>query len=313
MSSALEMQEACASALPLWQKNVATSRQQIEEAVTALTRRFSEIVERLETTTGASKHSASQGADSPVALIDRSRAELADIIDTLKAVRSSRDALAEEIRALAGFTQELQQMARAVESLAFQTSILALNAAIEAAHAGESGKGFAVVAQEVGNLSKASRDTGKGIAKKLDSLNDALKKVTQKNEIVSSRDAEAVMNTEALINGVLTRFGEMTQRLGNTAERMRVEGEAITGQIGEALVHLQFQDRVGQILQHVETSMERLQGRFAAAALAGDRSPSQAVQDYLGEMAQSYTTEEQRRNHAGLDEEPVAPQAVTFF
>jgi methyl-accepting chemotaxis protein len=313
MSPASAMQEACSQALPIWQKNVATSRKQIEEAVIALTRRFSGIVEKLEASSVTSKQAADTGSDGAVSLIDRSRAELTDVIENLKAVRSSRDALAEEIRTLANFTQELRQMASAVETLAFQTSILALNAAIEAAHAGAAGKGFAVVAQEVGNLSKASRDTGKGIARKLEALNDSLKKVTDASERVSSRDAAAVVNTETLINGVLTRFGDMTQRLSGTAERMRTESQAITAQISEALVHLQFQDRVGQILQHVETSMERLHEQFALAPLDSSVTPSQAVQDYLGEMARTYTTDEQRRIHAGLADQPVTTQEVTFF
>jgi methyl-accepting chemotaxis protein len=299
--------------LPIWARNVAACRKQIEEAVTALTHRFSGIVDRLEASAAASERAAGKGSDGAGALIESSRTELADVIESLKEVRSSRDALANEIRTLGKFTQELQAMVADVETIAFQTGILALNAAIEAAHAGAAGRGFAVVAQEVGNLSKASRETSNRIAKKLTTLNDSLTKITTANEQASARDTQVVETTETLINGVLTRFGDMTERLGSTANRMQAESRGINAQIGDALVHLQFQDRVGQILQHVEKSMVGLHEQMARAPEGETGEAPEHVEQYLGEMARTYTTDEQRRIHAGLKEQAVAPQEVTFF
>ncbi len=54
--------------------------------------------------------------------------------------------------------QEITQIAKAIEDIAFQTSILALNASIEASRAGTAGKGFAVVAKEVKQLASKSAE-----------------------------------------------------------------------------------------------------------------------------------------------------------
>jgi methyl-accepting chemotaxis protein len=289
---------AALQSVPIWARQVETARRQTEEAIVALTARFAGTVNRLDKMLGSQdgRGNSQQWRDAT----RENESDLTLVVDALKAIQKSRDELATEIRTLAGYTDELRKMASDVESIAFQTNMLALNAAIEAAHAGTAGQGFAVVAHEVRNLSTAARDTGKRITQKVGAVSDALVKIGASSERLSERDEKAVKVSEDRIESVLGRFAANAARLEHVAEESRTQSAQIKGEIGEALVQLQFQDRVGQILAQVVSTMH-------------DVGTATGAQEHMQKMMRSYTTEEQRRNHQGLVSEAVASQDVTFF
>ena len=305
----------CLGALPIFARQIENARQQSEDAILALSTQFRGIVTSLDGAMAASEKGSGDGGRDLRAAMDEGKQQLLKVIDALTSVRDSRAALVSEIRSLNVYTVELADMAKDVEMIAFKTNMLALNAAIEAAHAsGEVGRGFAVVANEVRQLSIASRDTGKTIGAKIAVINDTLKSIVGANEQAVEREASAVKDSEERIGSVLEEFGGMTERLLKSAEQFRSEGESIKNEVMESMVQLQFQDRVGQILSHVVKSIGDLSENAAAMDAAGNGAEAdQAAVDYLAEIAQSYTTDEQRRIHEGAAASVVAPQAAEFF
>lgn len=298
-----------AEALPIWEKQIESARRQTEEGVVALIARFEGIVNRLDRALGATD--TASGTKVITQDAEEGERHLAEVVQALKLIQQSRDALAADIRALVNHTDELRKMSSDVESIAFQTNMLALNAAIEAAHAGAAGKGFAVVAHEVRALSEAARSTGKRITGTVGLISSALVEIGAKNERVSSRDQQSVTDSQEHIRTVLERFKERTTELAEAAQQSQRASESIKSEVCESLVQLQFQDRVGQILQHVVRSMQRAQSLPESAG--SQSSAREQVQQHLESMMSSYTTDEQRQLHRGLGTQTAAPQDVTFF
>jgi methyl-accepting chemotaxis protein len=253
-----------AGTLSIWAKQIENARQQTETAITDLTMRFGDIVQKMDA--GIDRSRQESEAHASEAELDGKQAEryLNQVVTALREIQHSRDVLTAEISSIVAYTAELQKMAEDVKMIAFQTNMLSLNAAIEAAHAGESGKGFAVVAHEVQMLSKASRDTGQNINQRIEAITTALRNIDEHNKSVSGVDAEAIRSSEENIRTVLDRQRERAAQSAAAAHAARSENNTIKNDVEDALVQLQFQDRVSQILSQIAGTMEQAEAPAAA-------------------------------------------------
>ena len=299
--------------VPVWSRQLDTSRTQSESAVTALSQRFAGIVARLAENERVSRDIAN-GSDNEgglgVALGD-SEQRLTQLVAALGEVVDEKRQMLAELDELEGSIDALNEMARDVAAVAEQTNLLALNAAIEAARAGEAGRGFSIVAEEVRQLSQLSGETGRRIGTNVAAISNAIRGALETARSSADRDQKAISEAEMVIHEVVDNFRTTGEGLVRSAELLRESNQATHVEVEQAIVELQFQDRVSQILAHVHESMKTVSEQAAGEEAGG----AVMVEELLERLEASYAMAEERSNHLGQ----VAAAAegsggdVTFF
>jgi methyl-accepting chemotaxis protein len=290
--------------VPLWSSQTANAKRESEEAVIGLASAFANMQGQLKEASGLRGREDATLISETLA---RSETSLSAIVVALEESQALRGELLQRIEGLASITGELSGLSSEVAAIAAQTNLLALNAAIEAAHARELGKGFAVVADEVRKLSERSGTAGNLITERIALVNRTLQETLEESQAFADKESEGIAKAAITIQGVLFGFSEAAEHLTASTRRLEAVGAEVDQEVSETIVHLQFQDRVSQILQNVVQDMEKFTEHMAHPASALDEAR------WLEALERTYTTLEERAIHRGQETSRDTSDDITFF
>lgn len=194
---------------------VNTSATQVAEASSSLSQGASEqaaAVEQLAATihqiTGQVKENAEASQNAQTLItdvrtgIEGSNAEMQNLTDAMQTIAKRAD--------------EINNIIKIIDDIAFQTNILALNAAVEAARAGTAGKGFSVVADEVRSLAAKSAESVKDTSVLIEACNEAIRdgsRIAAETAAELQSVVDKTITSAELVTTISTACAEQSDRL----------------------------------------------------------------------------------------------------
>jgi methyl-accepting chemotaxis protein len=206
-----------------------------------------------------------------------------------------------------------------IDGISKQTNLLALNAAIEAARAGESGRGFAVVADEVRKLSGRSEQFSRQIRGNVTdvraSIVDAEKSISQ----MASLDMNFALESKSKMDQTLAHVNAMNKNMVKVIEDQRTIAGEVEQVVGRAVTSLQFQDMVGQLIQHthtrvssMETAWQRL-GEWANEAQQGQAASPERISQMRQEISDIFTEAERLSERSPVRQDKLESSDIDLF
>jgi methyl-accepting chemotaxis protein len=294
--------------VPVWSAHVTSCREQMADAVGGISTQFAGIVDDLAIAL------TSTGDGSQASVFDESRRRLGGVVGTLDAALELKNRTLADLRTLLALNDEMRTMTAEVKRISSQTHLLALNAAIEAARLGTAGQAFAVVAVEVRRLADQSAGTSDRIAAKAAEVGSAIDAVLTGAQESSAHEEVAVAEANGEVHMVLTDLQAVVCDLQSSSDRLAGAASNIKGEVARSVVALQFQDRICQVLEHLEESMDSVPALVGADEDEPWTGPmgfdSRAV---LAAMEQNYTMQGESSTHVSGSAAGVPDSEITFF
>ena len=221
-------------------------------------------------------------------------------------------------------TSEVRDMLGEIEGVAKQTNLLVLNTAIEAAQTNTAGQDFALVADEVRDLSERTNHFSKQIRGSLSNMQVTIAATEQ--AIIQAADKEMMfaLTLKANVEQAMNDIEAMGRRTGDTVGELSGIAMQVESAVSEAIVSLQFQDMLTQLLGHVSRRLDVLDEAIGdeqrlAAVLRDTSDPAStlralgAIREHVDLLAEKMSTLQQRVSKNPVSQSGFASGGIELF
>ncbi len=299
-----------AQVVPVWGKQIDIAREAAATGLAQLLDSFSHMAGALGslgdnlgnvsagtgTGTGTSTSASADGGAIDAALASQAPA-LATLLAPSQRAFDQRDAVVAELIHCANAVEALRQLGRQAREIGKHTRLVAFNASIEANRGNSGGKDSSAqaIAAETRALAARMAEVGDQIGNLVGRLDTALTGQRLRAEIDDTSPdelrLELALRAREALTGLLRSMGSAMQDAG----AVKASSRALRTQLEATFVHLQFGDRLNQMLDSVGNDMQN----FARWVAANPCATQSDAAEWLDNLAARYTMAEQRAQHHG--------------
>jgi methyl-accepting chemotaxis protein len=220
------------------------------------------------------------------------------IEELIEEFQKIRDGYSTEMETIERTMKEVDSFTDAITDLSERTSVLAINASIEAARAGSAGKGFAVIAGEVQKLAGNTKEIAEQINTTVEESVHRVKNSIEQYGTRIQRSVEKLESSGSEHAELVERLTPQVEKISDVVHQSQELSESVTSDLNEVTVHLQYQDTVRQVLEHMIEALEKMTEKGRELAGDPDSVPPEEAKRIREEMMSIvsgfFTTREER-------------------
>jgi methyl-accepting chemotaxis protein len=199
-----------------------------------------------------------------IKLTDQNMANMRNAANEMQQIYKATQDSRAIITRLGEKSNEIENIAQIIKSMANSTNLLALNASIESARAGEQGKGFAVVASQIRVLAEQSKAAAENISELvhtvLEDTNEAVHSMDYNTNLVDKglNLIQIADNSSEELAKAIEKMNDMAQRVAVLSSTVAQNGTLITNAV----------DGISKLTNHnleeLKTILEATEGQLMA-------------------------------------------------
>ncbi len=196
----------------------------------------------------------------------QTRTKTAEIAQCIQDANTQMTSLSSAMDNINANAEEITKIAKAIEDIAFQTSILALNASIEASRAGSAGKGFAVVAAQVKDLASKSAEAAQNATEMVAHTSNMI----QTGVRLTADTADSLRAISSVSDEITAISDRLVTAVQNQKNALSIMDERIETISGIADQNLQNASEIDQSSGMLAREAETLQSHVRKFVLKGE-------------------------------------------
>ncbi len=304
----------CLAVLPVVQAQLREVAQQVEQAVVRVCGNFTGIAERSRSAVGKTAELLGGGQQEQDATVERSieasRATIGTLLDRLERAGKVSAMAISRMEQVEHAVQGIESLLLELQKIAFSNKLVALNAKIEAVHVGHLGAVFEVVAEEISQQGARSNELAEDIGLRVREMLDCVNGAARDLRTVAAEDREKLAESRNEAEGALNMLRSVHERARESLAIMASENTQLAGEISNAVVGLQFQDRTSQRIAHVVEALEKVErnlGGFSPSGGARSAETPESRSTLMEEVRGAYTMNCEREVAHSLTETQQSP------